>query len=902
MSRMNSSKAKNVKWLIFVCALFLGLIQNVYAVPADENYDDNSGATFNNTNTFTLDGVKYTITGSTTYSSIISNSPIFSPLGNGADDYFILFDSDAEFNVTSITVEASDSSYFRLSGMSFDGVADSNITITPYNGVTAGTAINYLSNGDFIAHQNIDLSGNTNFQYITSFTISGSNISLALDDLNFEPAISPNTNPTISNLNGDSVNWAGVNNWVTLDAANNATVADAELDTTNNWADATLTVQRVVSGVNKPLAADLFQFNETGFTVSGNSLQNGATTFATFSNSNGVLSVNFNSSADAPRVQSVIRGIQYRNDMPTGDTVIRFTLSDGDGGSANADVIVTSDTIYVTSATDTTVMDVSDGVSFREAVAIAAADFTGSQTIVFSSSLAGLTLGINAPTININESLTFGMDATSGITLSGDPISLGMGTTQTFINGAGDTATITNAIQGPGAITKTGAGNLILSGLNSFSGATTISAGTLTVSGAGAISTNSNVPVAAGATLALTSNATIGNLSGAGDIDLGSSVLTTTQTADTVFSGNISGTGGLTVTQHINGGYSLRLSGTNSYSGNTTITNYGWVRLNGEASVSANSALLIQDSSKVTLLSDQTVGSLAMNLTSTTLDLGVGGYTLTAGGNNTSTDVLGVISGSGNLWKQGTGTMTVTGINNTYNGNTIVTGGTLSIASDAGLGSGAVELASPDSTLAIIGNTTIDNAIDITDTATISVSANATISGIISGDNLIKAGTAKLTLSGNNTYTGTTSVSAGILSIGASTALGAGNILLAAGTTLEVTGVTDITNGVVLSGNATISNSANATVSGNISGLYHLTKSGGSTLTLSGENSYTDTTVSAGTLSIASDNNLGGGTVSLAGATALSIIGDTTIDNSIALTGNATINAAANATILFTCV
>jgi fibronectin-binding autotransporter adhesin len=706
-----------------------------------------------------------------------------------------------------------------------------------------------------------------------------------------------NTNPIINNLNGDTVSWAGVGGWRTLDAGDNTTVSDAELDIAT-WNNATLTVQRVVSDVNTPLAADLFQFNQSGFTVSGANLQDGATTFGAFTNANGVLSISFNANADATLVQSVMRGIQYRNDVPTGDTVIRFTLSDGDGGSANANVTVTSDTIYVTSATDTTVMDVSDGVNFREAVAIAAADLTGNQTIVFSSSLAGLTLGINAPTININESLTFDMDATSGITLSGDPIALGMGTTQTFINGAGDTATITNAIQGPGTITKTGAGNLTLSGNNSFSGATTISAGTLTVSGAGTISTNSNVSVAAGATLALTSNATIGNLSGAGDIDLGSSVLTTIQTDNTTFFGNISGTGGLTITQPINAGYSLTLSGTNSYSGNTTTTNYGWVRLDGDASVSANSALLIQDSSKVTLLSDQTVGSLTMTTTSATLDLGVGGYTLTAGGNNTSTDVLGVISGSGNLWKQGAGTMTVTGINNTYNGNTVVTGGTLSIASDAGLGSGAVILASPDATLAIIGNTTIDNAIAITDTATISVSADATISGIIGGDNLIKAGTAKLTLSGNNTYTGTTSVSAGILSIGASTALGDGNILLAAGTTLEVTGVTDITNGIVLSGNATISNSANATVSGNISGLYHLTKSGGSTLTLSGENSYTDTTVSAGTLSIASDSNLGGGTVSLAGATALSITGDdATIDNAITLTGNATINAAANATI-----
>mgnify|MGYP002148799756 CR=1 FL=1 len=57
-----------------------------------------------------------------------------------------------------------------------------------------------------------------------------------------------NSAPTLTNLNGDSVAWAGVGNTVTLDAGGNAALADADLGALNsgngNWAGASLTVQR----------------------------------------------------------------------------------------------------------------------------------------------------------------------------------------------------------------------------------------------------------------------------------------------------------------------------------------------------------------------------------------------------------------------------------------------------------------------------------------------------------------------------------------------------------------------------------------------------------------------------------------------------------------------------------
>ena len=706
----------------------------------------------------------------------------------------------------------------------------------------------------------------------------------------------PNEAPALSNLNGDIVTWSGEGNTVRLDTGSNVSLADAELDALNggngNWSGASLVIQRNGTAVS----SDVLGFDTSGalFTVSGSNLQSGGQTFATFTNTGGVLTITFTSSgttATTALVNDVAQRITYRNDTPAGDASMRLTLNDGAGASATANVTVASDFIYVTKTTDTATIDASNGTSFSEAVAIAAADSTGTQTIVFASNLAGQVLNLN--TVSINESLTFDMDQASGLILTGGTITLGAGTTQTFTHGAGDTATISSVIAGSGALTKAGAGNLTLSGAgNTFTGATTISAGTLTVSGGDAISTNSSVSVAAGATLALAGNESIGNLSGAGSVTLGSFSLTSTQTADTTFSGAISGTGGVAFSQLGAATYSTTLSGTNSYTGNTTLANYGWLKLNGDASMADTNAVRVNGNSVLTLLSDQTIGSLASSSASANIELG--SYTLTAGGNNTNTMVNGVISGSGSLVKLGSGTMTLSG-SNTFGGTTTVSAGTLSITGDGNLGSGAVNLAG--GTLNISGATTIDNAIVLTGNSSIGNYNAVTLSGAISGPySLTKTGSGTLTLSGSNSY-GATIVNGGTLSVASDANLGSGSVTLGSGTTFQVTGATTIDNAIDLTGNATVSTTANATLSGVISGAFTLTKAGASTLALSGTNTYGATTVSAGTLSVASDSNLGSGTLTLASGSTLSVTSAGTLDNAIALSGNATVDTAADTTL-----
>ncbi|WP_263011225.1 Ig-like domain-containing protein [Metapseudomonas otitidis] len=712
-----------------------------------------------------------------------------------------------------------------------------------------------------------------------------------------DPAWTSNAAPTIGNLNGDSVAWGNVGNTVRLDVGSNASLADAELGALNsgngNWSGASLVIQRNGTAVS----SDVLGFDTVGalFTVSGSNLQSGGQTFATFTNTGGVLTITFTSSgttATTALVNDVAQRITYRNDTPAGDANVKVTLNDGAGGSATANVTVASDTIYVTNANDTATIDPSNGTSFSEAVAIAAADSTGTQTIVFASNLAGQTLNLN--TVSINESLTFDMDQASGLILTGGTITLGAGTTQTFTHGAGDTATIASIITGSGAVTKAGAGNLTLSGaVNAFTGATTISAGTLTASGGDAISSNSSVSVAAGATLALAGNEAIGNLSGAGSVTLGSFSLTSTQTADTTFSGSISGTGGVTFTQSGSATYSTTLSGTNTYTGATLLANYAWLKLNGDASMADSSTVRVNGNSVLTLLSNQTIGSLASNNANASIQLG--SYTLTAWGNNVSATVAGVISGTGSLVKQGSGILNLSG-SNTYGGTTTISAGALSIASDSNLGSGAVNLA--DGTVFnVSGTSTIDNAIILTGNSTLDNGNAVTFSGAISGAyNLTKTGSGTLTLSGSNSY-GATYVNVGTLSVSSDANLGSGAVNLAAGTTLAVTGATTIDNAIALAGDATVSTSAAVTLSGVISGASTLTKAGASTLTLTGANTYGATTVSAGTLSVASDSNLGSGTLTLAGGSTLSVTSAGTIDNAIALSGNATVDIAANTTL-----
>ena len=108
----------------------------------------------------------------------------------------------------------------------------------------------------------------------------------------------------------------------------------------------------------------------------------------------------------------------------------------------------------------------------------------------------------------------------------------------------------------------------------------------------------------------------------------------------------------------------------------------------------------------------------------------------------------GVISGTGTLVQAGSGTSTLTA-NNTYSGTTTISAGILQLGNGGASGSVAG---------AITDNAQL--ALDRSDTGLV-------LAGVISGTGtLVQIGSGTSTLTGNNTYSGTTTISAGILQLG----------------------------------------------------------------------------------------------------------------------------------------
>ncbi|WP_330115143.1 Ig-like domain-containing protein [Pseudomonas sp. JS3066] len=647
--------------------------------------------------------------------------------------------------------------------------------------------------------------------------------------------------PGISNVNGDSVAWAGVGSTVTLDSGSDAAFSDIEKGALNsgngNWAGGSLTVQRSGTAVT----TDTFDFNTAGalFTVSGSNLQSGGQTFATFTSAGGVLTITFTSSgttATTALINNVAQRVTYRSDTPAGDATVQFALSDG-ASTATANVTVTSDTIYVTNTSDTATIGASDGVGLREAVAIAAADATGTQTIILGSGVAGQTITLGSG-LSLGESLSFNGDSATGLIITGSTITLGGGTTTGFTNASGS-VTLNSTLAGTGALAKAGAGTLVLGSTSNnggWSGAMSVTGGTLNADTGSRLSSGSltldggtlamTVTGAAGTTTTVANAVTLG--AGGGTISVGGGG--GANIAD--FSGVISGSGSLTKTAAA----ILRLSGSNNYAGTTTV-NGGTLSISGDGNLGSGGVVL------------NNIATLAVTAP-TTIDNAITLNGFATINNSGAATLSGAISGGGDLNKSGAGTLTLSGTNS-YLGSTTVSLGTLSVAGDANLGSGVVNLNSGGA-LTVTGATTIDNNIVLGDNISFTNTSAVTLSGVISGgDNFSKFGAGTLTLSGTNTYTGTTEVRAGTLSITGDQNLGSGAVSLLGGTTLSITGNTTIDNAIGLAGTASLASSAAATLSGAISGSGGLTKTGTGTLTLSGTNNYTGaTTVSAGTLAV----------------------------------------------------
>jgi len=294
----------------------------------------------------------------------------------------------------------------------------------------------------------------------------------------------------------------------------------------------------------------------------------------------------------------------------------------------------------------------------------------------------------------------------------------------------------------------------------------------------------------------------------------------------------------------------VTINNVNSFTGPVTI-NAGTLSVNTVAIGGANSALgagtsIVLGGGKLSYTGGTASSDRTVTLNSdSTVEVTTAASALILGG---------TIDGNAVLTKTGNGTLTLTNAN-TYASNLSVSAGTLSIGDPSQLNNG------------IYAGLITNNGAFV-----YASSANQTNSGVISGaGKLVQDGSGTLALTGVNTYTGNTTISAGMLTIGDAGQLGGGNY---AG---------NITNNSSL----VLASSAAQTLSGIISGTGLLTESGSSMITLSGANTYSGGTILSGGNFVAANNSaFGTGTVTNnTGIIHLVINDGVTITNSITING-----------------
>ncbi len=428
-----------------------------------------------------------------------------------------------------------------------------------------------------------------------------------------------------------------------------------------------------------------------------------------------------------------------------------------------------------------------------------------------------------ANAVTVNGDFTFGgMLAGNNLTLSG-ATNLGANGRTITVASPLVTGTLSGAVTSTAtgtAITKAGPGTLLLSNAgNNFGGAgVNVTGGILKLGVAGAMPITSPLNVSAGAGFDLGNlDQTLQQISGSGFITNSGATARTlivggsTATDNTVgfnntFDGVITNAAGaLALTKAGTG--TLTLTNANSYTGLTTVNV-------GTLSISNSNAL-------GTTAAGTAVASGA------SLEL-QGGITVPA-------EALTIIgAGFG-----GTGALRNLGGNNTYGGTVTLGAGGATIQSDAGL----LTLSAANSVTSTGQNLIVQGAGDTTISGTVTTGAGS----------VTKNGAGVLSLFGNNTFTGGTTVNAGTVRINSDTSLGAvaTPAVINAGTVQSTVNLTSARNYTLGAATSTLAVDAGTThsLTGTISGSGTLNKGGTGTLALTGTNSYTGgTVINAGTL------------------------------------------------------
>jgi fibronectin-binding autotransporter adhesin len=476
-----------------------------------------------------------------------------------------------------------------------------------------------------------------------------------------------------------------------------------------------------------------------------------------------------------------------------------------------------------------------------------ATNWTNADATVNAPWQKGFAIFTGTPgTVTLGDNIPFGgmQFMTNGYTITAPGSQTLVAAPATIIRvDQGISATISAPIvdgSNPAAITKTDLGTLILSGTNSYTGGTTIMAGSLQL-GDGSASGSILGNVINNGVFAINRSdifAFGGLISGTGSFEqrgTGTTIFTgantytggTTILAGTLQLGSGSATGSIVGNVVNNGSFNIFNANTgrittitnnafmvfenSSTAGNATIINSAHTEF-ANTSTAAN-ATITTNPGGITQFFDTSTGGNARFITTAggIFDIslltsggmtagsteGAGTYrlgskSLTVGGNNLSTVVNGIIADGGigggtggSLVKVGTGTLTLTGTN-TYSGGTSINAGVLNVSADNNLGAASGGLTFDGGTLQFglafnLANTrtiTLNGGSGTFDTDGFNISVSRGITGI---GELIKTGPGTLTLSGLDSYSGGTALNAGILVVNNAQALGLGDVTVNAG-------------------------------------------------------------------------------------------------------------------------
>jgi fibronectin-binding autotransporter adhesin len=739
----------------------------------------------------------------------------------------------------------------------------------------------------------------------SAYGISGSNFTLTGGITNFSTVtqiisnnLAINSSVTLTNAANSSSSFIQLsgslsgNGTITYGAANNGGRLVLQSGNNTNFSGALIaTSGRVNLGSSNSVSANAdYTFNNSGgaFLVTANQVynfgslsgsaaiavnsvgttntisvgaKNSSTTFS------GNISTNQNGTINVIKVGSGTLTLSSNNAYIGSTTISNGVLQIGAGGTIGSISNTASITLAGGSLAFNRSDNVAQGVNFTSAALTGTGGFiqmgAGTTTLTAANTFSGdtvasagaLRLSNSAAIQNSALSLSGGallFDASlttstfGGLKGSGNlALTNGSGGTVALTLNVGGTATNSGIISGTGAsITKTGAGTQTLSGNNSYSSGTTLNSGTLGVGHSSAL--GSGVLTVGGTSTLLAAADTL-NL--ANNISLSSGALTVDVSGFTLTnSGAITGVGALTKI----GAGSLTITGANSYSGGTLVTAGTLIGNTGalQGSITNNAAIVFDQSS-------------------------AGTYG-------------GVLSGSGNLTKLGSGTLILDAAN-TQSGGALISAGVLQIGN---------------------GGTTGSLAGLITNNATLAFnrSDNLTQSAVISGTgSLTKSGNGTLTLGVNNNFSGKTTINAGSVAIAADARLGTApgslvsdQLTLNGGTLATTASFTLNTNrGVTLGaagGSISIGAGTVLTITNSqqtVSGSGSLTKLGTGTLALGGSNNFSGgTLLDSGTLRLQASSVISGDNI-IAGALG---VGNVTINGGL-LQGNAQSLYASNFTL-----